>query len=89
MYAACVKVGSRDRPRRVDGAGAGICSARDIERGEGAVGSPQEAVNHAACVCVVSRDRARRVDAEGEGGYGARGIKRGEGTDVRYHERRE
>ena len=38
---------------------------RRIERGEGAVGRPQEAVTHEVRVKVGSRDRPRRVDAGG------------------------
>ena len=54
----------------------------DIERGEGAVGRPQEAVSHEACVNVETRDRPRRVDGLRHCGAidGAWGIERGEGA---------
>ncbi len=75
-----VLVVSHDRARRVDALGAGEYGAREIERGEGAIGGAQEAVNPEACFFVASRDRARRVDALGDGAGGARGIERGEGA---------
>ena len=44
--AACVEVFSRDDACRVDDGGERACGARRIQGGdEGAVGSPQEAVN--------------------------------------------
>ena len=42
--AACVVKSSCDDASRVDGGGERECGARRIERGEGAVGSPHEAV---------------------------------------------
>jgi hypothetical protein len=68
-----VKIRSRYLPGRVDAVGLGACGARDIERSEGAVASPQKAMKHEACVFVESRDLPRRVDALGEGAYRARG----------------
>jgi hypothetical protein len=62
-----VVVASRDRPRRVDAGGIGVGGTWGIERGEGAVASPQEA-GCPNCGLVLSRDRPRRVDA---GGFGA------------------
>jgi hypothetical protein len=38
-----------------------------IERGDGTVAGPQEAVSSAACVSVVSRDCSRRIDGGSEG----------------------
>ena len=61
--------------------------AWSIERGDGAVGSTQEAVSHEVCVIVESRDRPRWVDRVRDGQYdGARGIERGEGTVGSPHE---
>jgi hypothetical protein len=81
---ACVKVGTRDRSRRVDGHGIGLWArgTRRIEGGEGTARGPQEAVKAAVCVIVVSSDCSRRVDddrggarrAELCGADGARGI---------------
>src|SRR5262245_51006512 len=71
-HIASVNVVSRDRPLRVDveaedrgkGTLAGACArARCVERGEGAMRSPQEAMAHIARINIVSRDRACRVDA--------------------------
>jgi hypothetical protein len=53
---------SRDRPRR-DVRGEGVYGARGIDHGEGAVASPQEAVEPPGCLLVESYDRPRRVDA--------------------------
>jgi hypothetical protein len=54
-HEACVSVGSRDRPHRVDGREAcaleGACArVRNIKSGDRATGSPHEAVSHGACV---------------------------------------
>ena len=78
-HEACVIIQSRYLPRRVDALGAGAYRARDIERGDGSVASPQEAVRHQACVFVESRDLPRWVDASGAGVYRARGIERDKG----------
>ena len=70
-----------DRPRRIDAVGLGECGTRGIERGNGAVAGPQEAVTHEVCVCVATRDRPRRVDAGGGGAVvGTWGIERCEGA---------
>jgi hypothetical protein len=47
VTAACVRVVSRDRSRRVDAAGRGVCGAPGIEGGQGTVGGSQEAVKRA------------------------------------------
>jgi hypothetical protein len=95
-HAVCISIDSRDHPLRVDSDGrgaveekawapSGYCaSARRIERGEGTVAGPQEAVTNDG-VTVESRDRPRRVDAGGEGALekvcaSARGIECGEGA---------
>ena len=71
-HIARVDVVSRDRPLRIDveaedrgkGTLAVTCPrARNIERGERAARSPQEAMTHVAVVSVVSRDGACRVNA--------------------------
>jgi hypothetical protein len=83
--AAGVSVGSRGRPRRVDSDAEhprtleGACArARNIERRERTVGSPQEAVRHEARVVIVPRDCSFRVDAiaVGEGVQGTWSIER-------------
>src|SRR5215469_7580377 len=52
---------SRDRPRRVDGAGVGVLRVRRVKRSDRTVASAYKAViRPEARVCVVSRDRARR-----------------------------
>jgi hypothetical protein len=49
--------------RRIDiGASRLGYSSRDIDRGEGATGRPQKAVEQEACIIIESRDRPRRVD---------------------------
>ena len=74
IHIARVYVVSHNRPRRVNAVGGGALSAVSdsastwgIERGDGVVRSPQEAVNHIARVLGVPRDRPRRVDAVGSG----------------------
>jgi hypothetical protein len=83
--AARVSVGSRGRQRRVDSDAAlprtleGTCArARNIERRERTVGSPQEAVRREARVVIVPRDCPFRVDAVagGEGVQGTWSIER-------------
>ena len=55
--------------------------AWNIERGEAAVESAQEAVNHEACVSVASCDHPGRVNAGADGtGYAVRDIERGDST---------
>jgi hypothetical protein len=62
-----VIVPSRDLPRRVDGKRKGALGGRggrEIERGEGTVAGPSEAVIQGrVCVNIACRDRARRGDA--------------------------
>ena len=93
IQVACVKCESRNRARRVEaigrcgkGALAGACAgARGIERFDGAVLIPQEAMIHIAVVIVVSRDLPCRIDVIGEGALAktrarARRIERGQGA---------
>jgi hypothetical protein len=70
---ACVRVVSRDRPRRVDAAGRGVCGARGIEGGQGTVGDSQEAVRPVS-IYIVSRDRCLRGDAGGVSAFVQCGI---------------
>ncbi len=79
MNTTIVLTGSRDRPSRVNASGLGIGETRGIERGEGTVGGPQEAVIDGACVLIGSRDCSHRVDAGSHGVGGAQGIECGEG----------
>ena len=79
---ASVDVGNqvrpRDRSRRGDANNPpGECSARWVERGEGAVFGPQESVQAGL---VDSSDRPLRVDGVGLGQIGARWVERGEGA---------
>ncbi|PYV21601.1 MAG: hypothetical protein DMG27_20325 [Acidobacteria bacterium] len=53
--------------------------ARDVDRGDGPVGGPQEAVRRATRVNVGARDRSVLVDAHGDGVLDARGIECREG----------
>ena len=71
-----VSGGTRDRPSRIDttGGDARIC----IDHGEGAVGSPQEALE--TCATKVSHDYSRWVDGEGLGLKRAREIDGREGA---------
>jgi hypothetical protein len=75
---------SRDRSRRVDAQGLGVCGAWGNHGGEGTIGGPQEALIHEACVLVYTRDCSGIVDGIWPGGVTvARGIEGGEGTTVR------
>ena len=69
---------TRDRPSRIDttGGDARIC----IDHGEGAVGSPQEALETCDSVTKVSHDYSRWVDGEGLGEKRAREIDGREGA---------
>ena len=51
-----VEVISRNCARWVDTLGNCECGSRRIERGEGAVGRPEEAMTDEACVSIGSRD---------------------------------
>jgi hypothetical protein len=84
-YIAPVLVVSRDHPLRIDAVAVddGPCRARNVERGERPVGSPQEALKGDPGTrerVVVSRDRPRRVNAAREGAVGAWSLKDGKGT---------
>src|SRR5436190_3805260 len=70
-YTLRVNVASRDRPRRIDVAGAstlaGTCArTQNVEGSNDTVRTAQETVEHIVRVNVASRDRAFRVDAERE-----------------------
>ena len=70
-HTARVNVYSDDLPHWVDGKAEGAlvrtsARARNVKRGDRAVGSPQEAVTHIALVSVVSHDRRREVEVRGD-----------------------
>ena len=72
-----VSGGTRDRPSRIDAErDARIC----IDHGEGAVGSPHEALETCDSVTKVSHDYSRRVDGEDLGEKRAREIDGREGA---------
>ena len=76
-----VTVFSCDHPGRVNAGAVGTeYVVRAVERGDSAVGSPNEAVRHATCVVVESGDHSARIDAVGKRECGARWSERGEGT---------
>jgi hypothetical protein len=65
-YIACVSVGSRNLPLWIDAEGEGALEvarprARRIERGDGSVAGPQEAMVNVMAIVVVSRDFSLRV----------------------------
>src|SRR5262249_44644180 len=90
IHIAVVIVLSRNRACWIDVKGESALAktrarAWRIERGQGAVGSAQEAVDHAEDT-VVTRDCPRGVDAVSKGVRRARPIERGEGAVRSAHE---
>ena len=53
---------SRDRSRRVDAQGLGVCGAWGNQGDDGTIGGPQEALIQEACVLVYTGDCSRIVD---------------------------
>lgn len=80
MKAAARAVKSCDRPRGVNGAGLGLIRTRDIERRQGSVPAPQEAVNRITCVLPRPGNGPLEIDRVGRGIDGACGIERGRGA---------
>ena len=69
-YVVCVKVVSRDHPRRVDGTCRSACGTRERYikgGGDGSAGGQNEAVKRAVYVSVVPHDCSCRVDGESLG----------------------
>jgi len=86
-HVVCVSIHSEDHPFRVDADGVGTwkptccASARGIERSEGSVFSPEEAVTHEIYVIVGSGNLPLRVDTGGISAFenacaSARGVER-------------
>jgi len=78
--AARVREGSCDRPCRVDGARLSLIRTQDIERRQGSVPAPQEAVNCITCVLPPPSNGSLEIDRVGRGIDGACGIERGHGA---------
>jgi len=84
QHAGCVEKDSRDYAGRVDSRASRPSGACHIDRGEGPIRSPQEAVESGGGI--VSRERACGVNRVDLKILGARDVESGEGSVGRPHE---